>query len=53
MPVPITDKNVPVTSLQLVGPRLSEAKLLNVGRLIESSQPKRIRQIAPSNSAQP
>jgi amidase len=53
MPVPITDKKVPVTSLQLIGPRLSEAKLLNVGRLIESRQPERIRQIAPSNSAQP
>jgi Asp-tRNA(Asn)/Glu-tRNA(Gln) amidotransferase A subunit family amidase len=25
----------PITSLQLIGPRLSEAKLLNAGRLIE------------------
>jgi Asp-tRNA(Asn)/Glu-tRNA(Gln) amidotransferase A subunit family amidase len=36
MPIPIEDKRVPVTSLQLVGPRLSEAQLLNAGRLIES-----------------
>ena len=36
MPIPIQDKVVPVTSLQLVGPRLSEAQLLNAGRLIES-----------------
>jgi amidase len=37
MPVPVNDKRVPVTSLQLVGPPLSEAKLLNAGRLIEES----------------
>jgi amidase len=29
-------KTVPVTSLQLVGPRLSEAELLNAGRMIEN-----------------
>jgi amidase len=40
MPVPVNDKRVPVTSLQLVGPRLSEAKLLNAGRLIEKSVQK-------------
>jgi amidase len=35
MPVPIEDKNIPVTSLQLIGPRLSEARLLSTGRLVE------------------
>lgn len=33
--MPARDKIIPVTSLQLVGPRLSEAELLNAGRLIE------------------
>jgi Asp-tRNA(Asn)/Glu-tRNA(Gln) amidotransferase A subunit family amidase len=28
---------VAVTSLQLVGPRLSEAQLLNAGRLVEAA----------------
>ncbi len=37
MPIPISGKNVPVTSLQLVGPRLSEAKLLAIGDLIAPS----------------
>jgi amidase len=36
IPMPAKGKTVPVTSLQLVGPRLSEAELLNAGRLIES-----------------
>jgi Asp-tRNA(Asn)/Glu-tRNA(Gln) amidotransferase A subunit family amidase len=36
IPIPVRHARVPVTSLQLVGPRLSEAKLLNAGRLIES-----------------
>src|SRR6202140_1532184 len=36
IPMPVKGKAVPVTSLQLVGPRLSEAELLNAGRLIES-----------------
>ncbi|HYZ72644.1 MAG TPA: amidase family protein, partial [Chthoniobacterales bacterium] len=35
MPVPVDDKDIPVTSLQLIGPRLSEAQLLSAGRLIE------------------
>jgi amidase len=35
MPVPVEDKDIPVTSLQLVGPRLSEARLLSAGRLVE------------------
>jgi amidase len=37
LPVPSTDEDVPVTSLQLVGPRHSEAALLNAGRLIEKA----------------
>jgi amidase len=36
IPLPVEGKTVPVTSLQLVGPRFSEAQLLNAGRLIES-----------------
>lgn len=39
MPIPVGHAQVPVTSLQLVGPRLSEAELLNAGRLIEASNP--------------
>src|ERR1700693_2748740 len=40
MPIlmPAKGKAVPVTSLQLVGPRLSEAELLNAGRLIEAER---------------
>jgi amidase len=37
IPIPLDDKIVPATSLQLVGPRFSEADLLNAGRLIEAS----------------
>ncbi|MBV9297983.1 MAG: amidase, partial [Verrucomicrobia bacterium] len=36
IPIPVNDRAVPVTSLQLVGPRLSEAELLNAGRLVEA-----------------
>jgi len=36
MPIPLDNKSLPATSLQLVGPRLSEAELLNAGRLIEA-----------------
>jgi len=36
VPIPVHDKRVPLTSVQLVGPRFSEAGLLNVGRLIEA-----------------
>ena len=39
IPIPVEHARVPVTSLQLVGPRLSEAKLLNAGRLVEASNP--------------
>lgn len=34
--MPAKGKTVPVTSLQFVGPRFSEAELLNAGRLIET-----------------
>jgi amidase len=36
MPIPLEDKSLPVTSLQLVGPRSNEAGLLNAARLIEA-----------------
>jgi len=36
LPIPVSDKILPATSLQLVGPRLSEADLLNAGRLVEA-----------------
>jgi Asp-tRNA(Asn)/Glu-tRNA(Gln) amidotransferase A subunit family amidase len=39
IPIPVEHASVPVTSLQLVGPRLSEAQLLNAGRLVEASNP--------------
>jgi Asp-tRNA(Asn)/Glu-tRNA(Gln) amidotransferase A subunit family amidase len=45
IPIPVNDKNVPVTSLQLVGPRLSEAGLLNAGRLIETEHPRLDREV--------
>src|ERR1700674_2932405 len=38
IPMPVQGKTVPVTSLQLVGRRLSEAELLNAGRLIEAAR---------------
>ena len=37
MPVPLHLASAPVTSLQLIGPRLSEAQLLNAGRLVEKA----------------
>jgi Asp-tRNA(Asn)/Glu-tRNA(Gln) amidotransferase A subunit family amidase len=37
VPVPIEDRAVPLTSLQLIGPSFSEAGLLNAGRLVELS----------------
>jgi amidase len=53
IPIPVREKNIPVTSLQLVGPRLSEAALLNAGRLIEakSSQPARQAKVSKSVDA--
>ena len=38
VPVPLRDKDGSVTSLQLIGPRLSEAQLLNAARLAESKR---------------
>ena len=46
IPIPVNDKTIPVTSLQLIGPRLSEAGLLNAGRLIELEHPELERKIA-------
>jgi amidase len=37
IPIPLNVKDGSLTSLQLVGPRLSEAKLVNAARLIEKS----------------
>ncbi len=37
VPVPLHGAKIPVTSLQLIGPRLSEAGLLNAGRLVEDA----------------
>lgn len=37
VPVPLNHEHFPVTSLQLIGPRLSEAELLNAGRIVEAS----------------
>lgn len=40
LPIPVQDEKVAVTSLQLIGPRLSEAQLLNAGRLVEAAVKK-------------
>jgi amidase len=37
IPIPLRDAALHVTSLQLIGPRLSEAELLNAGRLVETA----------------
>lgn len=37
MPVPMHGAMVPVASLQLIGPPLSEAQLLNAGRIVETA----------------
>ncbi len=50
IPIPVNDKRVPVTSLQLVGPRLSEAELLNAGRLIEAERSPLDRQVQVSKT---
>jgi amidase len=51
IPIPVNDKTVPVTSLQLVGPRMSEAALLNAGRLIEAERPQLDRLVRAPKSA--
>jgi Asp-tRNA(Asn)/Glu-tRNA(Gln) amidotransferase A subunit family amidase len=38
LPIPVKDKVVPLTSLELIGRPFDEAGLLNAGRLIEASQ---------------
>jgi amidase len=38
VPIPLSHGGIPVTSLQLVGPPLSEAKLLATGRLLETKR---------------
>lgn len=43
VPIPLRHGSVRSTSLQLVGPPRSEADLLNAGRLVEASTPKRKR----------
>jgi len=37
LPIPLHDDEVAMTSLQLIGPRLGEAELLNAGRLVEAA----------------
>jgi amidase len=51
IPIPLNDKIVPATSLQLVGPRSSEARLLNAGRLIEASVQRLINRSLLAKSA--
>jgi amidase len=52
LPVPLNDKRVPVTSVQLIGPNLSEAGLLNAGRLIEESV-RKVQQAALAQKTRP
>ncbi|MFL6590261.1 MAG: amidase [Chthoniobacterales bacterium] len=43
MPIPTGHRfGVPITSLQLVGPRLGEAQLLNAGRIVEEAVGNRV-----------
>jgi amidase len=51
IPVPVMDMSVPVTSLQLIGPPLSEAELLNAGRLIEAERWPLDRRVVRAKSA--
>ena len=39
VPVPVSHEHFPVTSLQLVGRPLSEAELLDAGRIVETASP--------------
>jgi Asp-tRNA(Asn)/Glu-tRNA(Gln) amidotransferase A subunit family amidase len=39
VPIPLDVKDIPLSSVQLIGPKLSEAELLNAGRLIELKNP--------------
>lgn len=38
VPIPVKHEHFPMTSLQLIGPRLSEAELLNAGRIVQASR---------------
>jgi len=49
LPIPLRDAEVIVTSLQLIGPRLGEAQLLNAGRLVEAA----VKQMKEDNLAGP
>ncbi len=40
VPVPLRHDHFPMASLQLIGPRLSEAELLNAGRFVEAAVKK-------------
>ncbi|MBV8097988.1 MAG: amidase [Verrucomicrobia bacterium] len=53
VPIPIEDRAVPLTSLQLIGPPLSEAQLLNAGRLVELSVNNSIDRPLVSKSSKP
>lgn len=46
LPIPLQDEEVAVTSLQLIGPRLSEAQLLNAGRLVEAAVKNEVKNVA-------
>ena len=39
LPIPINDKEIPVTSIELVGRPFKEAELLNAGRLLQHKSP--------------
>jgi amidase len=53
MPVPATHRfRVPLTSLQLVGPRSSEAQLLNAGRIVEEAVNSRDAVIGPRGTGE-
>jgi Asp-tRNA(Asn)/Glu-tRNA(Gln) amidotransferase A subunit family amidase len=52
VPVPVNDKIIPVTSIQLVGPPGSEAALLNAGRIIEAKRPQLEKGIHSSATSQ-
>lgn len=53
MPVPASHHfRVPFTSLQLVGPRLSEAQLLNAGRIVEEAVKSRDAVIGPTGTGE-
>ena len=53
IPIPVNDRKIPVTSLQLIGPRFSETGLLNAGRLIELEHPEFERKISALEAKRP